>query len=288
MNKDEFLAKLEELLACLPKAQVEEACRFYGEAIADRIEDGMGEEEAVAAIGTPGAAAEAILNELPVVPRAIAKTRRISDALLWALVILGSPVWLALLAAFTVVAFGVYTCIWAMALCVWAFVLALAVSGAATAALALAGVSAGLAPYAIAMTGCAVGFIGAALLVGMFAWAVSRRIARLSALWAKKALSPFIKRKGGDTCDQACVVARHGKAHRIYLAVAVALIVLGVVLAAVGFVASGFNASIFSTRIDFQAGTVILGGTNVADPAAIFPLQQLAALGQIDTSSLCG
>ena len=54
MTHDEFLGRLGELLACLPAEQVEETKAFYAEAIADRIEDGMSEEEAVAAMGTPG------------------------------------------------------------------------------------------------------------------------------------------------------------------------------------------------------------------------------------------
>ena len=42
----------------------------------------MREEEAVAAMGNPGEVAEATLDDLPAVPRAIAKTRRRSIALL--------------------------------------------------------------------------------------------------------------------------------------------------------------------------------------------------------------
>lgn len=82
MTRDEFLGRLGELLACLPAEQVEETKAFYAEAIADRMEDGMSEEEAVAAMGTPGEVAEATLDDLPAVPRAIARTRRRSTALL--------------------------------------------------------------------------------------------------------------------------------------------------------------------------------------------------------------
>ena len=97
MTRDEFLGRLGELLACLPAEQVEETKAFYAEAIADRMEDGMSEEEAVAAMGTPGEVAEATLDDLPAVPRAIARTRRRSTALLWVLAIVGSPVWVPLL-----------------------------------------------------------------------------------------------------------------------------------------------------------------------------------------------
>ena len=104
MTRDEFLNRLGELLACLPADQVKETQEFYAEVIADRMEDGMTEAEAVAAMGTLGEVAEATLDELPAVPRAIARTKRKSTALLWALAIVGSPVWIPLLLAFVAVA----------------------------------------------------------------------------------------------------------------------------------------------------------------------------------------
>lgn len=196
MTRDEFLDRLGELLACLPADQVRETQEFYAEAIADRMEDGMSEEEAVAAMGAPGEVAEATLDDLPAVPRAIAKTRRRSNALLWVLAIVGSPVWVMLLLAFVAVAFVVYVCIWVLALCVWIIAAALGAVGALSIAFVAAGVAIGYVPYMIAMLGCALAFFGAALLVGAGAWAASKQIARLSALWAKKAASPFWKGRG--------------------------------------------------------------------------------------------
>lgn len=196
MTRDEFLGRLGELLACLPEDQVEETRQFYAEAIADRMEDGMSEEEAVAAMGTPGEVAEATLDDLPAVPRAIARTRRRSTALLWVLTIVGSLVWVPLLIAFVAVALSVYVCIWVLALCVWVIAAALGAVGAASLALVAAGVAVGHVPYAIAMLGCGFAFVGAALLVGAGAWEVSKQIARLSALWARKAASPFWKDRG--------------------------------------------------------------------------------------------
>ena len=196
MTRDEFLGRLGELLACLPAEQVEETKAFYAEAIADRMEDGMSEEEAVAAMGTPGEVAEATLDDLPAVPRAIARTRRRSTALLWVLTIVGSPVWAPLLAAFAAVAVTVYICIWVLALCVWVIAAALGAVGAVSLALVAAGVAVGHAPYVIVMLGCGLAFVGAALLVGAGAWEASKQIARLSAFWARKAASPFWKGKG--------------------------------------------------------------------------------------------
>lgn len=140
--------------------------------------------------------AEATLDDLPAVPRAIARTRRRSTALLWVLAIVGSPVWVPLLAAFAAVAVTVYICIWVLALCVWIVAVALGGVGVVWLLLAVSGVIIGHFPYALASAGVGLGLVGVALFVGAGAWAASKQIARLSALWARKAASPFWKGKG--------------------------------------------------------------------------------------------
>lgn len=196
MTRDEFLGRLGELLACLPADQVRETQEFYAEAIADRMEDGMGEEEAVAAMGAPGEVAEAVLDDLPAVPRAIARTRRRSTTLLWVLTIVWWPVWVPLLLAFAAVAVAVYVCIWILALCVWIVAAALGGAGMVELVFAACGVVIGHVPYALASAGMGLGLVGVALFVGAGAWAASKQIARLSALWARKVASPFWKDRG--------------------------------------------------------------------------------------------
>lgn len=200
MTRDEFLNRLGELLACLPADQVKETQEFYAEAIADRMEGGMTEAEAVAAMGTPGEVAEATLDELPAVPRAIARTKRKSTALLWALAIVGSPVWIPLLLAFVAVAAAVYICIWVLALCVWIVAAAFGGAGVVLVLLfAVDGIIIGHVPYVLTSMGMGFASIGVALLVGAGAWTASKQIARLSALWAKKAVSPFRKDRGNKS-----------------------------------------------------------------------------------------
>lgn len=191
MTKQEFLERLRTLLACLPADQVDDSVAFYAEAIDDRMEDGMTEAEAVAAMGTPGDAAEAILDELPAVPRAIVKTRRKSNVLLWVLVIVGSPVWVVLALGFAAMALGVYIAIWAIALSVWIVAAALVAMAPVLGTLAVCGGFVGNIPYVVCSAGEALALLGAGLLVGFAAWAVSKQLARLSVLWVKKMLSPF-------------------------------------------------------------------------------------------------
>ena len=52
MTKIEFLLALSERLSGLPKEEKLERLNFYSEMIEDRIEEGLSEEEAVAAVGT--------------------------------------------------------------------------------------------------------------------------------------------------------------------------------------------------------------------------------------------
>ena len=61
-------------------------------------------------------------------------------------------------------------------------------------------------PYVLASAGMGLGLLGVTLLMGAGAWAVSKQIARLSAMWAKKAVSPFWKDRG-EKSDAAAHLA---------------------------------------------------------------------------------
>ena len=52
MTKAEFLAELRAAISGLPEADIEKSLDFYSEMIDDRVEDGLSEEEAVAALGS--------------------------------------------------------------------------------------------------------------------------------------------------------------------------------------------------------------------------------------------
>ena len=60
MKKNDFLEKLEKLLDGLPKCDIDSSVEYYSEMIDDKMEEGLSEEEAVAAIGTPEEIAENI------------------------------------------------------------------------------------------------------------------------------------------------------------------------------------------------------------------------------------
>ena len=77
MTRDEFLAALTHRLGYLPYGEVKKTVDFYREAIADRMEDGMTEAEAVAALGSLDEIVREIEMNLPL--STVVKTR-VDDA----------------------------------------------------------------------------------------------------------------------------------------------------------------------------------------------------------------
>ena len=133
MRKEEFLTALRDALHGLPARDLERSLEFYREMIDDRMEDGLSEEEAVAAIGPVEDVVAQILSETPL-PRLVREKVRPHRVLrIWEIVllVLGSPVWLPLLAAAALVILSVYLVIWAVIVSLYAVDLSFAVCGVA-------------------------------------------------------------------------------------------------------------------------------------------------------------
>lgn len=65
MNKEAFLLKLRKELSGLPQDELAERLTFYSEIIDDRIEEGLSEEEAVAAVGSVDEIVMQSIGEVP-------------------------------------------------------------------------------------------------------------------------------------------------------------------------------------------------------------------------------
>ena len=63
MTQMRFLLELHERLSVLPEEEIEERLAFYNEMIADHMEEGLSEEEAVAAIGSVDEIASQIIAD---------------------------------------------------------------------------------------------------------------------------------------------------------------------------------------------------------------------------------
>lgn len=126
MNKQEFLKKLQQQLQGLPAADQQRSLDYYREMIDDRMEDGLSEEEAVAAVGTAEEVARSILAETPTIPLQTPKRH-----LRWweiLLLVLGSPIWASLLIAVLAVIFSVWISLWSVVISLYATAVALAAS----------------------------------------------------------------------------------------------------------------------------------------------------------------
>ena len=122
MTKREFLDELRRALSGLPEDDVSERVTFYGEMIDDRIEDGIPEETAVAQIGDVYAIASQIVEETPLAKLVKEKIRPKRKMKAWEIVLLalGSPLWVALIAAAFAVTLSLFAVLIAGLIVLWA------------------------------------------------------------------------------------------------------------------------------------------------------------------------
>ena len=114
MKKDEFLSALSGKLSGLPRADIDKTLSYYGEMIDDRMEDGVPEEEAVAALGSVDAIAEQTVKETPIskLVKERVKPKRKMRAIEIVLLILGAPLWIPLLITALVLIFVFFLILW--------------------------------------------------------------------------------------------------------------------------------------------------------------------------------
>lgn len=251
MTKQEYLAELRAALSDLSAEEASRACAFYEEMIDDRVEAGEDERDAVAAMEPPAVAAARIMDEMPVVPRALARAqgRRRSGcgtALLWAAVVAGSPLWLSLLAAaLAFVLCGV------VVLClpfVMAWVLSVAFLACMPVALfaAACAVAAGSGVVALLDVGVGLGMGGAGLLMLLAALFVTRFFVRLLGRFVRWAASPFWKAEPRSPKPLVGL----SPVWRTAAVVGASMLAMGVLLGAGSLASCGFSTQRFYAEQD--------------------------------------
>ena len=165
MTKIEFIAALYEKLSGLPRDEVEERLEFYAEMIDERMEEGLSEEEAVAAAGSVDEIAAQILADVPLASliREKVRPRRPLGAGVITLLILGFPLWLPLLAAAFAVVLAVYAAIWSVVIALWAVEVSLAASAAGLVIAGVVSAVGGSLPAAMVIWGTALICAGLAI-----------------------------------------------------------------------------------------------------------------------------
>lgn len=165
MTKLEFILALNEKLSGLPGDDVRERINFYSEMIEDRVEEGISEEDAVAAVGSVDEITTQIKAELSPVceEKAKPKKRRIG-AVEIVLLVLGFPLWFPLLIGAAAVVFSIYVSLWTVIVSLWAVFGAL-VGGAFSALFAGGVFTFGSTLVGIAMIGAGLVLAGLSILL---------------------------------------------------------------------------------------------------------------------------
>ena len=135
MSRDAFIGELRHRMAGLPQQTVERTVEYYSELIADSVEDGLSEEEAVARLGSLDEIVANVVKDTPltqiVQTRVQEKKAKGVSGWLILLLVLGAPVWLPLLIAVLAVIFALYIALWAVVVSLWAAVAAVILAGIA-------------------------------------------------------------------------------------------------------------------------------------------------------------
>ena len=163
MNKEQFLIELAAALAGLPEEDIEKSLEYYSEMIDDRTEDGMSEEEAVAALGTIAEIRAQIIKDTPL-PKIIkekVKPKRSFRGWEIAVIIIGFPLWFPLLISAAAVIFSVYVTLWSVIIAFFAVDIAFFAG-------ALAGVLASIPVFITGNASAGLLLIGAGLLCAGF------------------------------------------------------------------------------------------------------------------------
>ncbi len=195
MTKLEFILALNERLSGLPADDIRERLNFYSEMIEDRVEEGISEEDAVAAVGSVDAIAAQIKSEFSPTRETEKPEKRRRGVWTVALLVLGSPVWLPLLISAAAIVVSLYAVIWSAIVSLWSVFASLA-------AVALCGLVAGAAYAAyesvlsgVAMIGVGLVLAGFAILFFFVCRAATSGISRLTVIFARWIRKCFSKRE---------------------------------------------------------------------------------------------
>ena len=131
MNKQEYLESIRSRISAIPADDVNRFMDYYSEMIDDRVEDGLSEEEAVADMGSPDAAVEQILEDMPLTKLVKEKIKPKHELKAWevVLIVLGSPVWIPLLMTAAVLLLTLWIVAFALLISFYAVVLSFVVAG---------------------------------------------------------------------------------------------------------------------------------------------------------------
>lgn len=196
MTKSEFLNSIQNRLEGMPEEEIKKSVDYFSEMIDDRMEDGMGEEEAVAEIGTVDDAIKEILDDIPLSAMIKARAKKERTLKTWQIVLISvtSPIWVPLGIAAIAVIFALYIALWACVIAFFAVDLALFVSGIASVIVGVASLFQAQIALPLMAIGAGLILIGGSVMLFIPLLKLAKQCARLAktiVLWIK---SWFIRR----------------------------------------------------------------------------------------------
>ena len=167
MKRNEFMEAVRKKLKGLSEEDINKALEFYDEIINDKVEDGVPEDEAVDALGTPDEIAEQILMGMSLPKLVKAKAKPAGGFKAWeiVLIILGFPVWFPLLVAAASIVFALFIVILALVISFFAVVISFGIGGLVLVAASVMALIAGSGASAVYQIGVALMLIGLAVLL---------------------------------------------------------------------------------------------------------------------------
>ena len=133
MSRDAFIGELRHRMAGLPQETVERTVEYCSELIADSMEDGLTEAEAVSRLGSLDEIVASVVKDTPLtqIVQTRVQEKKAKGVSGWVilLLVLGAPVWLPLLIAVLAVVLAVFIALWAVVIALWAAVGAIILTG---------------------------------------------------------------------------------------------------------------------------------------------------------------
>ena len=197
MNKIEFLRQLEKKLQALPDAERKQSLEYYFEIIDDRMEDGMGEEEAVAACGDVDEIAEQIIVDTPLTKLVKQKTKNRRRMQAWeiVLIVLGFPIWLSLGVAVFCVLLAISIVLWCVVMCVFVCSISCGACAFALSVAAIAAFCTGNYLPGLVLLGCAMICAGLTILFFLLGRLCGKGVAKLHKLTFRGIKRCFIRKE---------------------------------------------------------------------------------------------
>ncbi len=193
MNKQEFVEELRKRLSGLPQEEADKSIAYYEEVIADRMEEGEAEEDAVAAMGSINEVVDGIFYDqsFPTLVKTRmneSKLKKTNKTLWVVIVILTFPIWFPIAISLIVAALSVYIAIWCVIISLFVAEFSFVASGLGGIGIGISFLVSGNGASGLLAIGAGILLVGIALFLIYPIWMMSKGLVKLTGkfvVWLK-------------------------------------------------------------------------------------------------------